>query len=101
MVQYVLELGHAEACSAVVRSLGGKFSELSMQKFSSNVVERCLKLGGLVSFGRQGAGRDFEQAFTQALKPSTGCKVPYHDFYSAVSASRQVVSRAHYHPEVL
>lgn len=49
MVQYVLELGHAEACSAVVRSLGGKFSELSMQKFSSNVVERCLKLGGLVS----------------------------------------------------
>ncbi|KIY91994.1 hypothetical protein MNEG_15969 [Monoraphidium neglectum] len=26
----------------------GHYGELSMQKFSSNVVEKCLKLGGLV-----------------------------------------------------
>lgn len=47
MVQYVLELGHVEACQAVVASLRGNFSTLSLQKFSSNVVERCLKLGGM------------------------------------------------------
>lgn len=49
MVQYVLELGQAEASQAVIRVLAGRFAELSMQKFSSNVVEKCLKLGGVVS----------------------------------------------------
>lgn len=47
MVQYVLELGHLDSCAAVVVALRGSFCSLSLQKFSSNVVERCLKLGGL------------------------------------------------------
>lgn len=48
VVQYVLELGHQEACARVLSVLKGHFPELAVQKFSSNVVERCLKLGGMV-----------------------------------------------------
>ena len=47
VVQYVLELGDPGACATVMLRLGGHYGELSMQKFSSNVVERCLKLSGL------------------------------------------------------
>jgi hypothetical protein len=47
VVQYVLELGQADSSRAVMVSIKGHFAELSMQKFSSNVVEKCLKLGGL------------------------------------------------------
>ncbi len=47
VVQYVLELGHQETCAAVIEGLRGSFAPLSLQKFSSNVVERCLKLGGM------------------------------------------------------
>ena len=46
VVQYVLELGHAEATSAIMQQLCGHYPELAQQKFSSNVVEKCLKLGG-------------------------------------------------------
>lgn len=49
VVQYVLELGQAESSAAVMKALEGRFAELSMQKFSSNVVEKCLKLGGVDS----------------------------------------------------
>ena len=45
VVQYVLELGHPKAAAAIMRQLGGQYAELSQQKFSSNVVEKCLKLG--------------------------------------------------------
>lgn len=48
-VQYVLELGQREASAGIMRTLAGHVAELSMQKFSSNVVEKCLKLGGLDS----------------------------------------------------
>lgn len=44
VVQYVLELGHAEAALAVMSHIAGRCAELSQQKFSSNVVEKCLKL---------------------------------------------------------
>ncbi len=47
VVQYVLDMGHAEASTAVITRLAGHFAELSMQKFSSNVVEKCLKLAGV------------------------------------------------------
>ncbi len=58
VVQYVLELGQVDASRAVIRVLAGQFAELSMQKFSSNVVEKCLKLSGVVSApaSRRGAG---------------------------------------------
>ena len=46
MVQYVLELGHVEAMAAIMRQLCGHYADLAQQKFSSNVVEKCLKLGG-------------------------------------------------------
>ncbi|KAF5840877.1 armadillo-type protein, partial [Dunaliella salina] len=32
---------------AIINNLSGRFAELSLQKFSSNVVEKCLKLGGV------------------------------------------------------
>lgn len=44
VVQYVLELGHTEAAASVMAHLSGRCAELSQQKFSSNVVEKCLKL---------------------------------------------------------
>ncbi len=47
VVQYVLELGQASASGVIMRCLLGHYAELSMQKFSSNVVEKCLKLGGM------------------------------------------------------
>ena len=46
VVQYVLELGHPEATERIMEKLGGHYSDLAQQKFSSNVVEKCLKLGG-------------------------------------------------------
>ena len=46
VVQYVLELGHPEATAAIMRQLCGHYADLAQQKFSSNVVEKCLKLGG-------------------------------------------------------
>ena len=46
VVQYVLELGHPEATERIMDKLTGHYSDLAQQKFSSNVVEKCLKLGG-------------------------------------------------------
>jgi len=45
-LQYVLELGQTETNGAIMEKLVGHFPELSQQKFSSNVVEKCLKLTG-------------------------------------------------------
>lgn len=47
VVQYVLELGMPEASACVIQKLRGNLTELSLQKFSSNVVEKCLKLSGV------------------------------------------------------
>jgi len=47
VVQYVLDIGQTGPSGAIMESLMGHYGELSMQKFSSNVVEKCLKLGGL------------------------------------------------------
>ena len=45
-LQYVLELGQQEVNGSIMEKLVGHFPELSQQKFSSNVVEKCLKLTG-------------------------------------------------------
>ncbi|CAN6464922.1 unnamed protein product [Victoria cruziana] len=44
VVQYVIELGLSWATTHVVDQLEGHFANLSTQKYSSNVVEKCLKL---------------------------------------------------------
>jgi Pumilio-family RNA binding repeat len=49
VVQYVLELGDSSASGAVMRGLAGHWPDLAQQKFSSNVVEKCLKLPGLAA----------------------------------------------------
>ena len=46
VVQYVLELGHVEATATIMKQLYDHYPDLAQQKFSSNVVEKCLKLGG-------------------------------------------------------
>jgi len=46
VVQYVLDLGTTWACTVVMKQLAGSYCDLSTQKFSSNVVEKCLKLTG-------------------------------------------------------
>lgn len=43
-LQYVLELGQVQTNAAIMEKLCGHFADLSQQKFSSNVVEKCLKL---------------------------------------------------------
>ena len=43
-MQYILDLGLAWAVAEVIDRLDGNFVHLAMQKFSSNVVERCLKI---------------------------------------------------------
>ena len=46
VVQYVLDLGQGDATGRIMKELEGHYPELSQQKFSSNVVEKCLKLSG-------------------------------------------------------
>eukprot|EP00928_Gymnodinium_smaydae_P097683 TRINITY_DN8907_c1_g7_i1.p1 TRINITY_DN8907_c1_g7~~TRINITY_DN8907_c1_g7_i1.p1 ORF type:complete len:1190 (+),score=241.99 TRINITY_DN8907_c1_g7_i1:219-3788(+) len=43
VVQYVLGLGEAQATSMIIQSMLGHLNVLSRQKFSSNVVEKCLQ----------------------------------------------------------
>jgi uncharacterized membrane protein YgcG len=45
VVQYVLDLGMESVCEALATNLLGHLYFLSTQKFSSNVVEKCLKVG--------------------------------------------------------
>ena len=44
VVQYVIDLKIPNANSSLAQQFEGKYIHLSMQKFSSNVVERCLKV---------------------------------------------------------
>ncbi|EMS58767.1 Putative pumilio-like protein 7, chloroplastic [Triticum urartu] len=44
VVQYVIELKVATANASLAQQFEGKYIHLSMQKFSSNVVEKCLKV---------------------------------------------------------
>jgi hypothetical protein len=43
VVQYVMNLKIPNANSRLAQQFEGKYIHLSMQKFSSNVVEKCLK----------------------------------------------------------
>lgn len=44
MVQIILDQEIPWATDAILDQLQGRFGDLSMQKYSSNVVEKCLKL---------------------------------------------------------
>ncbi|KAF8646418.1 hypothetical protein HU200_065862 [Digitaria exilis] len=44
VVQYVIDLKIPNANSSLAQQFEGKYIHLSMQKFSSNVVEKCLKV---------------------------------------------------------
>ncbi|KAG9440050.1 hypothetical protein H6P81_020215 [Aristolochia fimbriata] len=46
VVQFLLDQMDPVIPSNLVRQLEGKFATLSMQKFSSNVVEKCLRVAG-------------------------------------------------------
>lgn len=43
-MQYILDTGIVDACTSILSQLQGQFAKLSCQKFSSNVVEKALKL---------------------------------------------------------
>lgn len=43
-LQYVVDLEQTDVNIAVLKRLTGHFPELSQQKFSSNVVEKCLRI---------------------------------------------------------
>ena len=45
VVQYVLELKRGDLTRGIAQALQGSFAELSLQKFSSNVIEKCLQAG--------------------------------------------------------
>ena len=40
-MQYILDLRQPPLTHAIVQALRGGFAELSLQKFSSNVIEKC------------------------------------------------------------
>lgn len=44
VVQYVLDMKDSTAADRILQQLRGNFPDLSTQKFSSNVVEKCLKM---------------------------------------------------------
>jgi hypothetical protein len=44
VIQEVLDVGSVQIRSAIYMKMEGKYTRLSKQKFSSNVVERCLRL---------------------------------------------------------
>lgn len=44
VVQYILDLHNQSATAILLSQFKGNYVELSMQKFSSNVVEKCLKV---------------------------------------------------------
>ncbi|KAI3996748.1 hypothetical protein MKX01_041048 [Papaver californicum] len=46
VVQFILELEVPWATADALSQLDGNYGNLSMQKYSSNVVEKCLKYGG-------------------------------------------------------
>lgn len=45
-MQFVFELRLPWAAMDILEQLEGNFGDLSMQKYSSNVVEKCLKYAG-------------------------------------------------------
>eukprot|EP01090_Pellita_catalonica_P002347 TRINITY_DN1193_c0_g1_i1.p1 TRINITY_DN1193_c0_g1~~TRINITY_DN1193_c0_g1_i1.p1 ORF type:complete len:858 (-),score=98.20 TRINITY_DN1193_c0_g1_i1:118-2691(-) len=49
VVQYVLDLPYPNLIAQLVKKLGGHLVELSTQKFSSNVVEKCLMVGNTMT----------------------------------------------------
>ncbi|KAG1519289.1 hypothetical protein G6F52_008765 [Rhizopus delemar] len=44
VVQYVLELGDAKFSDRLIRQFIGNLSKLSIQKYSSNVMEKCIRV---------------------------------------------------------
>lgn len=42
-MQFIFELDVPEATNEILDQLEGNFADLSMQKYSSNVVEKCLE----------------------------------------------------------
>ena len=51
VVQYVLDLRRPELTRGIGQALQGSFAELSLQKFSSNVIEKCLQAGDTLLIG--------------------------------------------------
>lgn len=82
VVQYVLELGHPEATERIMEKLIGHYSDLAQQKFSSNVVEKCLKLGGPSLADarerviRELIGSPVMARLLQASLPGLSCRAP-------------------------
>ena len=60
VVQYVLDLNEPTSTSAIVTALCGHVSSLAVQKFSSNVIEKCVAAGARVS-RTDGLARRIEQ----------------------------------------
>ncbi|KAK6528666.1 hypothetical protein TWF694_003914 [Orbilia ellipsospora] len=44
VVQYILDLGEPDLAEPLIHKFLGRISELSMQKFSSNVIEKCIRV---------------------------------------------------------
>ena len=60
VVQYVLDLNEPTSTAAIVTALCGHVSSLAVQKFSSNVIEKCIAAGARVC-GADGLARRIEQ----------------------------------------
>ncbi|WOL16563.1 hypothetical protein Cni_G25350 [Canna indica] len=47
VIQHVLEHGKPSERSAIIKQLAGQIVQMSLQKFASNVIEKCLTFGSL------------------------------------------------------
>ena len=45
VIQHVLETRSGKNCDEIYKALKGKIFEMSIHKFASNVIERCLHFG--------------------------------------------------------
>jgi pumilio RNA-binding family len=45
VIQHILEIKKGEKCEEIFKALEGKIYEMSIHKFASNVIERCLHFG--------------------------------------------------------
>lgn len=92
VVQYILELGLPWASVEVISRLEGSFAHLAMQKFSSNVVEKCLKV----------ATEENKAIIAKELVSSSGLGQLLQDPYANyVIQSALQVAKGHLHTNIV
>ncbi|XP_077224806.1 uncharacterized protein LOC143858089 [Tasmannia lanceolata] len=92
VVQYILDLNTPSATATLLSQFEGNYVHLSMQKFSSNVVEKCLKMLGEEIRSR---------IIRELLSSSQFEQLLQHPFANYVIQSALVVSKGPIHASLV